>query len=438
MESMTLQAVHAGNQAIYVGNEGRLAFTIRDRSTGFAADLTASGLNLSRAVFHLAGRTVDSDVFPAAFDWTTGGANGHIAIDLTGFGFPSGSFGARLVLYCLEHPNGLVVADGHPVDVGQALVGTIPTQADVNTLFASLAGDGAGQGSDRVAWAGQTPSKTVSAGLAGLAADQAAHLSDTAAHGADGAVVGTMNAQTLSNKTLAGPVVNDPTVNATGWANANHDHSHAAKGGTLPKTALESGCFATQAEQETAAATDVAVSPGRQHYHPSAAKAWVRFRGTTQMGTYSQTGNTITCNILGHSLALGFIVSLDFTSGSSIDGHYTVSTVQNTNTFTILSATTQITSGNVTINMCILTSYNIATITDYATGDYSVNYIMPFTSANYVTVLTMDKFFSELNNSSLAANIHSISNSFIRFIAVQTDLVSVDADYVSVVAFGDQ
>lgn len=37
---------------------------------------------------------------------------------------------------------------------------------------------------------------------------------------------------------------------------------------------------ASQAQQETATATTVYVTPGRQQYHPSAAKAWVNFNGT--------------------------------------------------------------------------------------------------------------------------------------------------------------
>ena len=37
---------------------------------------------------------------------------------------------------------------------------------------------------------------------------------------------------------------------------------------------------ATQAEMEAASSTSVYVSPGRQQYHPSAAKAWVKFNGT--------------------------------------------------------------------------------------------------------------------------------------------------------------
>ena len=35
--------------------------------------------------------------------------------------------------------------------------------------------------------------------------------------------------------------------------------------------------YATQAQQETGTATNVAVSSGRQHSHQSAAKGWVKF-----------------------------------------------------------------------------------------------------------------------------------------------------------------
>lgn len=37
---------------------------------------------------------------------------------------------------------------------------------------------------------------------------------------------------------------------------------------------------ATQSEQEAGSSNTLAVSPGRQHYHPSAAKAWVIFDGS--------------------------------------------------------------------------------------------------------------------------------------------------------------
>jgi hypothetical protein len=48
---------------------------------------------------------------------------------------------------------------------------------------------------------------------------------------------------------------------------------------------------ATQAEQESASNLTVFVSPGRQHFHPSAAKFWVRWTGnsTTILASYNMT-----------------------------------------------------------------------------------------------------------------------------------------------------
>lgn len=49
--------------------------------------------------------------------------------------------------------------------------------------------------------------------------------------------------------------------------------------GTLQSIAVQSA--ATQAEQETSTSVITAVTPGRQQYHPSAAKAWCMFNGNT-------------------------------------------------------------------------------------------------------------------------------------------------------------
>lgn len=52
------------------------------------------------------------------------------------------------------------------------------------------------------------------------------HEGDTTTHGATGAVMGTTNSQTVSNKTLVLPVIAD-------FTNAQHDHGGAVEGGAL-------------------------------------------------------------------------------------------------------------------------------------------------------------------------------------------------------------
>jgi hypothetical protein len=65
----------------------------------------------------------------------------------------------------------------------------------------------------------------------------------------DDTFVGTTSTQTLSQKTLTAPVING---------------------------AITGDTIATQAEQETGSAVDNIVSSGRQHYHPSASKGWIK------------------------------------------------------------------------------------------------------------------------------------------------------------------
>jgi hypothetical protein len=68
---------------------------------------------------------------------------------------------------------------------------------------------------------------------------------------------------------------------------------------------------------------------------------------TFRTGTYNQAGTTtITVTINNHGLANGATVTLDFTSGTAIDGTFTITNV-GTNTFDVVVATAATTSGDV-------------------------------------------------------------------------------------------
>ncbi len=117
-------------------------------------------------------------------------------------------------------------------------------------------------------------------------------------------------------------------------------------------------------------------------------RAWVNFNGTATSnltGTYSQTGTVVTVTATAHGLITGNIVYLDITSGTAVDGVYTV-TVTDVNTFTVTQAS-RTTSGNVTlVRSTIRASGNVSSVADNAAGDYTVNFATAMPDANYSTV----------------------------------------------------
>jgi hypothetical protein len=67
-------------------------------------------------------------------------------------------------------------------------------------------------------------------------------------------------------------------------------------------------------------------------------------------GTYSQSGTTITITASSHGVSAGQTVDLDFTTGASANGVYTVTAVTNSSVFTVTAGSSVSTSGNVTVN----------------------------------------------------------------------------------------
>jgi len=124
-----------------------------------------------------------------------------------------------------------------------------------------------------------------------------------------------------------------------------------------------------------------------------AARAWVAFDGTASSnlsGTYSQSGTTVTVTATAHGLAVGQRVYADITSGTGVDGVYTVATVTSANAFTYLSGTSLTTSGNVTLTRnTIRASGNVSSVSDNGQGDYTVNFTTAMSDANYAAVVTI-------------------------------------------------
>lgn len=92
---------------------------------------------------------------------------------------------------------------------------------------------------------------------------------------------------------------------------------------------------------------------------------------TYRTGTYNQAGTTtITVTISGHGLANGASVTLDFTSGTAVDGTFTVSNVT-LNTFDIIAATAATTSGDVNWDIRNFNAVNVeCTVVNSTTFTY--------------------------------------------------------------------
>ena len=157
-----------------------------------------------------------------------------------------------------------------------------------------------------------------------------------------------------------------------------------------------------------------------------ACRAWVNFNGTGNTnltGTYSQSGTTVTVTATAHGLIVGSSINADITSGTGVDGIYTVTAITDANTFTYTAGTSLTTSGNITLlRNTIRASGNVSSITDNGVGDYTVNFTTAMSDANYSVVCT-----TSLESGQGSARMMSINlNTAMSTTAVRT-LVSNDS-----------
>ena len=76
----------------------------------------------------------------------------------------------------------------------------------------------------------------------------------------------------------------------------------------------------------------------------------IHYTKTVNTASYNQSGSEIIVFLASHGFSAGLILSLDFTSGSGIDGVYTIQTVS-TDSFTVTATTSQTTGGTVIFNV---------------------------------------------------------------------------------------
>lgn len=311
--------------------------------------------------------------------------------------------------------------------------------------------------------------------LAGAMAALEAHKINTATHGV-GTVVGETEVQTLSNKTLVDPTVTDGTfVGATLSAPAVTEGTFDTpdiSGGSADSISITSGVFSgtitslssplavsdggTGANNAAQARTNLDVpsragsgasgnwsinatsadklstASGSAPSYP--ARAAVNFDGqsnTDLTGTYSQSGTTVTVTATAHGHIVGHAVYADITSGTGVDGAYTVTEVVSVDQFRYTAGSSLTTSGNVTLKRAsVRASQNVANVVDAGTGDYRVNFSVAMPNANYAAIGTCSDQSCRTNNT-VAPTVYSV-----RVSTHDNTGGAKDSQYVSVIIIG--
>lgn len=141
-----------------------------------------------------------------------------------------------------------------------------------------------------------------------------------------------------------------------------------------------------------------------------ACRAWVNFDGQTAAnlgGNYTRTGTDVTITATAHGLIANNVVRLDFTGGSptsAADGTYTVTQVDDANTFHVTTSATGTSSGGTVdlLRRSIRGSGNVGSVTYLnAAGQYAINFSVAMPDGNYAVTAGGRTFATVINDSPL-------------------------------------
>lgn len=94
---------------------------------------------------------------------------------------------------------------------------------------------------------------------------------------------------------------------------------------------------------------------------------------------------------------------------------------------------------NGTGTVAIRSSYNVSSITDNGTGDYTINFATALSDANYSVVTSVDAF-AAANSSVIAMGIYESSTpttSAVRVVCHRSNASNYDATFCNVAIFGN-
>ena len=171
------------------------------------------------------------------------------------------------------------------------------------------------------------------------------------------------------------------------------------------------------------------------------AKAWVNFNGVPLSGTYSQAGTTVTVTMAAHGMAVGDKFYIDITSGTGVDGAYTVAT-SSTNSFTYTAGTSLSTSGNCTRYVWIKNSYGVTSVTWISNTVYQINFTTAFSNTNYIITGTASRTVSTAYYGAVFERLISPRTTTTSQIVVKgydgsaTWIGDLSADIINVIYFG--